>query len=95
MSVGGQRQGAGRKPGSVNLINKEARERAAASGLLPLDYLLSIMRDDLQPQEARIDAAKAAAPYVHAKLQAVTVTGKDGGPIQLQRVERVIVDPKG
>lgn len=38
---------------------------------MPLDYLLTIMRDIDKPQDERVDAAKAAAPYVHAKLSNV------------------------
>ena len=38
--------------------------------------------------------AKDAAPYCHARLQAIEHKGADGGPIQVQRIERVIVDPK-
>lgn len=49
-------------------MNERARKAAAASGLMPLDYLLSIMRDENQSQDERKDAAKAAAPYLHARL---------------------------
>ena len=92
---GGARKGAGRPKGSVSRLDSEARLRAFEGGLLPLEYLLGIMRDEAQDFERRIDAAKAAAPYVHARLQAVQVSGEDGGDIKvLHRLERVIVDPK-
>lgn len=42
---------------------------------MPLDYLLSIMRDEDLPRPDRVDAAKAAAPYVHAKLASVEHKG--------------------
>ena len=45
----------------------------------PLDYLLSILRDDGQPQSARVEAAKAAAPYLHPRLAQVA----HGGAIHL------------
>ena len=32
--------------------------------------------------EQRLDAAKAAAPYVHPRLATMEHNGKDGGPIQ-------------
>lgn len=76
MAHGGPRQGAGRKPGASTKINEEARKAAAEGGLMPLDYLLAIMRDDMQSQPDRVDAAKAAAPYVHAKLSTVEQTSK-------------------
>ena len=39
--------------------------------MLPLDYLLGIMRDDGADEARRIDCAKAAAQYVHPKLSAI------------------------
>lgn len=75
MSRGGARKGAGRKPGAATRFNEQARAKAAEGGILPLDYLLAILRDDTKPQEVRIDVAKAAAPYVHARLAAVEHSG--------------------
>ena len=40
---------------------------------MPLDYMLEIMRDQSLDTRLRIDAAKAAAPYVHQKLSAISV----------------------
>lgn len=37
------------------------------SALTPLDYLLSVMRDDSEEKVRRMQAASLAAPYVHAK----------------------------
>lgn len=37
------------------------------SGLMPLDYLLSVMRDEELPQPIRMQAATLAAQYCHAK----------------------------
>lgn len=75
MAHGGKRPGSGRKPGASTKLNQKAREIAAEGGLMPLDYLLSIMRNTKLPQPARVDAAKAAAPYVHAKLAAIEHSG--------------------
>lgn len=47
----------------------------AEDGLSPLDYLLSVLRDQNEEGSRRIDAAKAAAPYCHAKLQPVDAEG--------------------
>lgn len=68
---GGARPGAGRKPNSVNRLSREAVEKAKEGGLMPLDYLLDIMRDEANERDLRMDAAKAAAPYVHPKLSAI------------------------
>lgn len=75
MARGGSRPGAGRPPGSVNRLAKDAHERAAAGGILPLDYLLLVMRDENEDSAKRLDAAKAAAPYVHPKLQPIDGEG--------------------
>ena len=68
MARGGPRDGSGRKPGSRNSKTVEQVAAIEASGVTPLEYLLSIMRDADAEPAARIDCAKAAAPYVHARL---------------------------
>lgn len=68
---GGARPGAGRKPGAVNKATAHAREMAQAKGITPLEFMLDIMNDAAQELPLRADMAKAAAPYVHAKLSAV------------------------
>ena len=68
MSRGGKREGAGRKPGSINRFSKQTLDRVTRAGILPVDYLLSVMRDDAFSTAERLDAAKAAAPYLHHKL---------------------------
>jgi hypothetical protein len=94
MARGGQRPGAGRPAGASNRRTIEQVEAVKASGLTPLEYLTGVYQDPTADEAKRIDAAKAAAPYVHAKLQTTTLQGPDGGPVEtLQRVERVIVDP--
>ena len=74
MPQGGKRIGAGRKPGSVNRVTLAAKEAMAASGeLTPLQYMLDAMRSAAGSPRGD-DMAKAAAPYVHAKLAAVDAT---------------------
>lgn len=83
MARGGKREGAGRPAGAVTKRTREAADAAAKDGLTPLDYMLSILRDEAQEQEKRMWAAEKAAPYVHAKLASVEHAGKDGGPLQV------------
>jgi len=80
---GGKREGAGRKKGSPNKKTAETIKAVEASGLTPLEYMLSILRDEAQPHDARMDAAKSAAPYVHAKLASVEVKGDEEKPLHL------------
>lgn len=74
MPRGGARPGAGRKRHGHNRLTEEAVAKAK-DGLSPLDYLLSVFRDEGADGGRRIDAAKAAAPYCHAKLQPVDPEG--------------------
>jgi len=81
MMTGGRREGAGRKPGSVNKISQHAREEAAKTGELPHEFLLRVARgekiDDHSPEFAeRVDAAKAAAPYFAPRFSATTVDAR-------------------
>lgn len=71
---GGARPGAGRKKGGVNRLTAEAVAKAQEGGEMPLDFMLSIMRDESEQRSVRLDAAKAAAQYVHPKLSAVDAT---------------------
>lgn len=82
MAKGGARKGAGRKPGIANRINREAREQAARTGELPLDYMLRVMRDEEADPKRRDGMAQAAAPYIHAKLASIEHTGEGGGAIK-------------
>ena len=74
MARGGYRPGAGRPRGSkskrtiteVELIPAIAHRQAVEE--LPLDVLVAAMRDKAQPIELRLAAARAAAPYYHAKI---------------------------
>lgn len=43
------------------------RSEAAAAGMSPLDYMLSVMRDATADPSRRDRMAIAAAPYTHAK----------------------------
>ena len=73
MIHGGCRPGAGRKPGTLNRFSEELLAKASQSGTLPVEYLLETMRDQSLDTRLRIDAAKAAAPYIHHKPSAISV----------------------
>ena len=78
---GGARKNAGRKPGAATNKTREIANKASEAGITPLEYILSVMRDETTEPRERLSAAVAAAPYMHAKLSSVEVSGKDGGPI--------------
>ena len=66
--------------------------------------MLKVLREDsthedpkiqAQREVLRFEAAKAAAPYMHPRLNSVEVSGKDGGAIQSNvTLEVVGVAPK-
>ena len=47
---------------------RQARKQPREDGMTPLDYLLAIMRDENQDARSRLNAAKAAAPFCHARI---------------------------
>jgi hypothetical protein len=61
----------GRQKGTPNRVTREREGEIAASGLTPLEWMLTVLRDTSQPFERRDDMAKAAAPYVHPRLSSV------------------------
>lgn len=87
------RKTGGRKKGTPNKTPAAKREAILNSGAeTPLDYMLRIMRDKDADTDRRDDMAKAAAPYLHAKLATIAHTGEDGtGPVH-HAVEVHIVD---
>ena len=93
MARGGSRPGAGRRQGAVGRATNKAKIEADKTGETPVEYMLRVMRDPVTDDRRRDDMAKAAAPYCHRKLATTEVTGPDGGPVQIERVERRIIDP--
>ena len=58
----------GRSPGTRNRRTLELLTIAEA-GETPCAYALRVMRDEQQPPDLRMHAAKLAAPFIHPKLQ--------------------------
>ena len=96
MPRGGARKGAGRKKGVPTRRGLQSQS-LAAKGMLPLEYMLAVMRDESVHPDRRFEAAKAAAPYVHPKLASVENTGPGGGPMEhkVSVIEIAFVKPKG
>jgi hypothetical protein len=65
------RKTGGRQKGVRNRATAEARAAAEATGVLPLDYMLSVMRNTNADPKRRDAMAMAAAPYLHPKLSSV------------------------
>ena len=71
MSHGGSRPGAGRPKGAKNKATAAREAAIAESGKTPLDFMLSVLRDEDASIKERMWAAVAAAPYCHAKPRPV------------------------
>jgi len=64
----------GRPKGSYSKASKAQIARLTDEGKLsPLDYLASIYQNESEDIRLRVEAAKAAAPYVHARLASTEV----------------------
>jgi hypothetical protein len=74
----------GRQKDGVDKIKREAI--LAAQGFTPLDYMLGIIRNEQEDKTVRLDAAKAAAPYVHARLQNTTLAGDPEKPLKVDNM---------
>jgi len=66
----GVKTGGGSRKGKPNKATAAKAAAIAETGVTPLDYLLDVMRNGEDPLQ-RMDAAKAAAPYVHPKLASI------------------------
>ena len=68
----------GRRAGTPNRATAAKAAAIEASGLTPLDYMLTVLRDEKAPAADRLAAAKAAAPFVHPKLMAKEASEQEG-----------------
>src|SRR5829696_223748 len=68
MSHSGRRAGSGRKRTGANKLDTIARKAAMEICITPLEFMLAILRNEANSDAVRMEAAKAAAPYVHARL---------------------------
>lgn len=68
------------------------REKIKASQLINrlTDHALS---SEPIMDASQVQAARSLLSKVVPDLRAVELTGKDGDPIQLERIERVVIDP--
>jgi hypothetical protein len=72
----GERRG-GRQTGVANKRTREIADRATAEGITPLEYMLQVLRDEMAERPRRDDMARAAAPYMHPRLNSTEVKVPD------------------
>lgn len=83
--TGGRQKGARNKTAAIN-------RAMVKDGLMPIDFMLALLRNEDAPLDDRKWAANAAAPYVHAKLS--SVEAKIEGKVQISQIQNVIIDPQ-
>jgi hypothetical protein len=72
-------------------------EAAEAGGEMPLDYMLTVMRDPKADDKRRDAMAMAAAPYLHPKLSTIMpkpIADPDKPEFDMIEVEFVRPDPQ-
>lgn len=104
---GGARKGAGRKPGTLNVLTREIATKAAAEGITPLEVMLKYMRE-LDGVLSAMDPEKpetCVVTYGHGK-HAVTVSRMElidrvmehavkAAPFMHARLASLVVKPPG
>src|SRR5262245_53584766 len=83
------RKTGGRRKGSRNKITVARESEIASSGLTPLDYMLTVLRNPNEDPGRRLDAAKSAAPYCHHRLTSIDhsfdrTRNPDGGEVVIE-----------
>ncbi len=78
------KRGRGRPAGRINRATELQARAVLASGLSPMSFLLSVMRDDNQKLDRRIGAATALLPYLYKKQpMAIDLEAKGGMILQI------------
>ena len=70
----------------------EIRSLARAHTAKAINVLAGIMEQETAPHAARVSAATALLDRGWGK-PTQPVSGEDGGPIQFEKIERIIVEP--
>lgn len=76
------------------MMAAQAAQAVVEEGITPRQFLLTVMRDESKPLPLRIEAAKAAAPYCHARLT-VPDTRNDAAPAPTIGSINLITVPSG
>lgn len=82
MGARGAPKTGGRRAGIPNKKTQLLQDKVVKAGLSPLEFLIQVMNDTEQTHHLRVDAAKAAAPYVHSRLAQIQVTGDPEQPLE-------------
>ena len=89
---------AGRPKGSKTRYSTTLqRQMLHSKSPTPLEYLVSVYTDESNSLRDRLDAAKAAAPYVHPRLSTVEVSNQplDGNAKSITNEQLIAIMSEG
>jgi len=96
MPRGGARPGSGRKKGvsKVRATSQKAIQLVSKGKQTPLEYMTGVMSGEIEYDENKFKAAVAAAPYMHARFQAIEHSGAIAAKHEedLSRLEKLARD---
>ena len=85
----------GRPRGSLNRRSQMARDIVERLDYDPLEGLLRIAKNRRLAIEVRLDAMKAAVPFVHARLSTTFISGRIESDNTIRhQVEAIMMDPE-
>jgi hypothetical protein len=83
---------AGRKPGALSKVTVDVRQAIAVFAQANVGNMTACLLEVEDPAK-RLDLYLRAIEYHLPKLGRMELTGANGGPVQTERIERLIVDP--
>lgn len=92
---GGARKGAGRPIGATSpkrrLTEATIKKYAATGDMTPLEVMLMVMNKAVAQGNdlLSMQAAEAAAPYMHPKLQTTTLQGPGGDAVMVKIIDDI------
>jgi hypothetical protein len=66
----------------------QLKEIASRYGITPLEFMVACIRDPAQTMDFRLDAAVAAAPYMHRRMP-IGIDNGSGGPVGFYTAEQL------
>jgi hypothetical protein len=90
MRRGATREGAGKKPGSVNRKTREIAEKAVADGITPLEIMVQATREVCEKEGtvAAYALARDCAPFLPPRRRPIEAEGLN--PTQRDTLRRVL-----
>jgi len=70
----------------MTLTEHERRDLAARTGITPLEFLMSVLRDPNAKFIYKVECAKVAAPYMHRRMPIAIEGGDPTKPILLDNL---------